>query len=72
MQVEFAMNYPTICKFIEGIKKIQSGCDKVYKLYVCDKKLQQKYQKADKRIKKIVDDFQENVADSMLKKFFSS
>ena len=61
MQTELGMDHPTLWKFIDGIRKVQSGRDQVYEQFVRGEEPQQKrlkYLQADERILKIVQDFE--------------
>lgn len=72
MQNEFGVNHPTIWKFIDGIKKIQSGRDKLYEEFVRGEepsKKRKKYIKTDQRILKILTDFQDNENSRTLKEY---
>jgi hypothetical protein len=60
---EFAMEHPSIWKFIESIKKVQKGRDKVYEEMVMGNNPPKKrriYREIDERIYKIVDEGLEN------------
>ena len=57
MQAELGMDHPTLWKFINGIQKVQSGRDQSYEQFVRGEEPQKKrlkYQRADERILKII------------------
>lgn len=57
MQAELGMDHPTLWKFIDGIRKVQSGRDQNYEQFVRGEEPQQKrmkYQRADERIINII------------------
>lgn len=62
LQIELGMDHPTLWKFIDGLKKVQKGCDIRYEQYVRGdapphKRL--KYIQCDQRIRTIVESYLE-------------
>ncbi|KAK5644913.1 hypothetical protein RI129_006213 [Pyrocoelia pectoralis] len=70
MQNELGVDHPTMWKFIDGIRKVQSGRDVYYEAYVRGEEpvpKRRKYIQADRRILHIVQDFENRTTNEYLR-----
>jgi hypothetical protein len=70
MQSELGMDHPTLWKFVDGIRKVQNGCDQDYEQFVRGEQpphKRVKYVRADARIRDIVMNFDERTVNEFLR-----
>lgn len=61
LQADFGVDHPTLLKFVDGLRTVQKSTDQIYEEFVHSEeppRKRNKYQRADERILKIVENFE--------------